>query len=282
MAHAKELTWRAQARAYRRRRGDPLTRPLRVFTLDSTTAKTDGAVTTIHVPWEPLDPGPEGALFIVDPNDGDDRNAAVDLEDPRILIRSGLDPSVSDPRFHQQMVYAVCSKIYRQFQTALGRHVAWGFDAKERGGRLVLRPHVKELGANALYEKDAGRLSFGYFPAPDEGIGRNAPQGPVFTCLSHDIISHEFTHALVDGLRSHFVIPTSSDVLGFHEGFADLVALFQHFTHKEVLEAQLRGADGNLDHAVLLANIAEEFGRTTRGQALRCALSSDVVRYRPE
>ena len=48
----------------------------------------------------------------------------------------------------------------------------------------------------------------------------------VFTCLSHDVIAHELTHALLDGMRSHFTIPTQVDVLAFHEAFADLVSGF--------------------------------------------------------
>ena len=48
----------------------------------------------------------------------------------------------------------------------------------------------------------------------------------VFTCLSHDVIVHELTHALLDGLRPHFTIPTQIDVLAFHEAFADLIACF--------------------------------------------------------
>ena len=282
MAHSDGVTWQAHVQVYRRRRGDPLTRPLKVFTRDSTTSRVDGAIATIEIPWEPLDPGPLGALFAVDPLDGEDKNGAVDLDDPRVLIRGGLDAAVSDPQFHQQMVYALCSKLYSQFEQALGRSIAWGFDSSKQNGRLLLRPHAKEIGANAAYEKDLKRISFGYFAAPEKGAGRNAPNGHVFTCLSHDIISHEFTHALLDGLRSHFSVPTSNDVLGFHEGFADLVALFQHFTYRELLEKELRRCDGDLDHSMILANLAEEFGRNTQGGPLRCAITTKVVPYSPD
>jgi hypothetical protein len=279
--YAPGVTRQAQVRPYVRRPSDPLTRPLRIFALDSSTARTDGAVTTIDVPWEPLRPGPSGALFVVDPSDGDVINSSVDLEDPRLLIQCGLEPSVSDHRFHQQMVYAVSARTYAQFQSALGRLIAWGFDA-DGPNRLTLRPHAPEFIDNAAYEKDCGRISFGYFPGPATGAGRSAPGGRVFTCLSHDVIVHELTHALLDGLRAHFDTPTSGDVLGFHEGFADLVTVFQHFTHRDVLQAQLRRSGAHLDEPGLLTNIAEQFGLTTRGRALRCAISTEVVRYRPD
>ena len=47
------------------------------------------------------------------------RKRAVD-----ILFESdlrGLDPLESDPRFHQQMVYAVAMKVLENFEEALGR-----------------------------------------------------------------------------------------------------------------------------------------------------------------
>ena len=280
--YAPGVTRQANVRTRPRRPGDPIKRALKVYTLDSSTARNDGAVATIDIPWEALTPGPVGLLFAIDPSDGDEINSSVDLDDPRLLIQGGIDPSVSNHGFHQQMVYAVSARIYAQFQAALGRVIAWGFDTEGCNGRLTLRPHAPELGPNAAYEKDKGRISFGYFPGPEGGAGRCAPGGRVFTCLSHDIIAHELTHALLDGLRSHFDVPTSGDVLGFHEGFADLVTVFQHFMHRDVLEAQLRRSDGNLSQAELLTDIATQFGLTTQGHALRCAISPEIVRYRPD
>ena len=276
------MTRQATAGARTRRPGDPLRRPLKIFTLDPETSKIDGGIATIDIPWEPLQPGPAGLLFVVDPNDGELVNAAVDLDDPRILIQGGLNPSVFDVRFHQQMVYAVSARVYAQFQAALGRLIAWGFDAPTHEGRLLLRPHVAEFGADAAYEPEFGRVSFGYFPGPDAGAGRCPPQGRVFTCLSHDAIVHEMTHALLDGLRSRFSVPTCSDVPGFHEGFADLVAVFQHFTHHEVLKKEISRTKGDLREAQLLTGLADQLGLTTRGRPLRCAVNEKVVRYRPD
>ena len=75
------------------------------------------------------------------------------------------------------------------------------------------------------------------------------PRGLIFTGLSHDVIVHETTHALLDALRSQFYAPTRPDVLGFHEGFADLVALFLHFSYPDVVEQAIRECRGNLTHA---------------------------------
>jgi hypothetical protein len=53
------------------------------------------------------------------------------------------------------------------------------------------------------------------------------------------------------------------DVLGFHEGFSDVVALLQHFSFPEVVAAGLRDARGSLSQAALLTGLAREFGYAT-------------------
>jgi hypothetical protein len=197
-------------------------------------------------------------------------------------------PSAADHRFHCQMVYAVCWSVYAAFRAALGRRIAWGFDQQDEYGitRLKLRPHAREEGANAAYDRSAGEIRFGYFDAlPGAPKGRNVPGGPVYTCVSHDIIVHELAHALIDGMRSHFLVPTGPDVLGFHEGFADLVAIFQHFSYKEVLESQIRKSENNLGNAYLLSGIAQAFGLSLgKPRVLRSAAETDGERrmYSPE
>jgi hypothetical protein len=49
---------------------------------------------------------------------------------------------------------------------------------------------------------------FGYFPAAVAEVGDNLPGGMVFTCLSHNVIAHETTHALLDGLHGRYIEPT--------------------------------------------------------------------------
>jgi quinol monooxygenase YgiN len=101
----------------------------------------------------------------------------------------------------------------------------------------------------------------------------------VFTCLSHDVIAHETTHALLDGFHRYFMEPTNPDVLAFHEAFADIVALFQHFTFPEVLAHQIAKTRGNLSSENLLAQLATQFGhaRGTHG-----ALRDAIGKYDPE
>src|SRR5262249_23263809 len=103
-------------------------------------------------------------------------------------------------------------------------------------------------------------LLLGYFPASQTAPGDNLPGGTIFCSLSHDIIAHETTHALLDGLHRRFRESTNPDVLAFHEAFADIVALFQHFTLPEALRNQIARTRGDLARQNLLGELAQQFG----------------------
>ena len=257
-------------RPYERKRSDPLYRPLRIYALDPNARRLEGAVATVNIPFEPLGPGPKAALLeVVDQDDATgETSGGVDLDDPHILIAAGRNPSVGDRFFHQQMVYAVCTSTYNVFRAALGRDPAWGFAARPGATAPLLRvrPHAFD-GQNAYYDPDSGTLNFGYFDA-DGARGRNLPHGRVFSCLSHDIVAHEMTHALLDGMRARFRLPTNPDVLAFHEGFADLVAIFLHFSYRDVVRAAIERTTGSLESDTLLLSVALQFGQTmTRSDA---------------
>jgi hypothetical protein len=241
---------------------EPTRRTLKVYALDPSAGNYVGNVMTVRIRWERgLKPGPVGRRFAVVDYDAANRcyYAPVNLDDYRVLARGGLDPSESDPRFHQQMVYAVASETVEKFEAALGRTIHW--HRADRSARamaerpagemlddiwvLKLFPHAM-VQANAFYSREARGIMFGYFRASESNPGNNLPGQLVFTCLSHDIIAHEVTHAVIDGIRTCFTEPTNPDVLAFHEAFADLTALFLHFTHKEALLDTIRKTGGNL------------------------------------
>lgn len=196
----------------------------------------------------------------------------VDLNDSYILAQDGLDPSVSDPQFHQQMVYAVIMNTIRNFEKALGRRIQWAsyqYNEKTKTGsvrrsrfvrRLRVYPHALRQ-ANAYYDPNKKSLLFGYFPAQPANPKLHLPGGTVFTCLSHDIIAHETTHGILDGLHRRYIEDTHPDTRAFHEAFADIVALFQHFTFPEVLKHQIAKTRGDLRAQNLLGELAQEFGK---------------------
>lgn len=268
----------------------PAYRPLRVYAYDPAlgasleTAGINEAV--LQVRWEDnLQPGPIGEyLEVVDIDPASQCcYAPVNLNDPYILTRSGLTPSEANPQFHQQMAYAVAMKTIEHFEKALGRVALWApreirqpskETKPEYVDRLRIYPHALRA-KNAYYSPDHKALLLGYFTSPDSG-GAGLMEGSViFTAVSHDIVAHETTHALLDGVHRRFREPTNPDVFAFHEAFADIVALFQHFTLPEALSQQIAATRGDLEKQNLLGQLAVQFGQATgRYTALRDYIGS--------
>jgi len=256
----------------------PATRPLRIYPTDPTQGYEPARKISIDVEFEPLKPGPCGDRIEVVDYDGyvGAYYEQVDLDDHAILMQGGLEPSEADPRFHQQMVYAVASRTLANFDRALGRRV--NMRKGSRLTRLRILPHAFR-GRNAFYDRDLHALLFGYFDAEAEDAGANIPGQTIYTCLSHDIIAHEMSHAVVDRLRRYFLEPTNVDVQAFHEGFSDIVALFQHFSFPDLLAGELRRARGDLRSPTLLVELARQFGFATgEGRSLRSALDDPDAR----
>jgi hypothetical protein len=132
----------------------------------------------------------------------------------------------------------------------------------------VIRPHALRQ-ANAFFSPDQIALQFGYFDVDASQAGLQMPGSRVYTCLSHDIVAHETTHAILDGMHRRFTEPSNPDVLGLHEAFADIVALLQHFTIPEILAGEIARTRGNLETESI----------PQPGGAVRAA-SADAVRFR--
>lgn len=249
----------------------PPRRRLKIFAFDPTEGRKRENQVVIDVPFERVEPGPvTERIAVVDYDVTADRYYdAVDLNDPSLLMNDGLDPNESDPRFHQQMVYAVARRVLGNFDVTLGRRIAF------RGGYpLRIFPHAMSM-ANAFYDPRLGALVFGYFSA-DDSSDAFVPGQNIFTCLSHDVIAHEMTHALLHRLKPRYLNATNPDVAAFHEGFSDLVAIFQHFSFPDILRETIRGT-GNLLEPAPLMQLAREFGLATgRPRALRSAWSPAV------
>lgn len=243
-------------------------------------------VAQVDVPADLLEPGPRGQRFhVVDydaargvlrpPVDLRDAAAAPEQHPWSYLDRFvGVDDArlVTDFDFHAQNVYAIAARTLAAFEQALGRRLAWAFP----GHQLYLVPHAFSE-ANAHYAGDDRGVFFGYLELADETI---------YTCLSHDIVAHEVTHAVLDGLRPHLIEPGLPDQAAFHEAFADIVALLSVFSVGGLVETVLGRADarGRIPAArverlqlerTALTSLAEQFGEATsgvRGSALRRSL----------
>lgn len=249
----------------------PSSRWLRTFAFDPMSTRLSGEFLTVTVPYEPdLKAGPAGELLQVvdyDPARGK-WYAPVDLNDPFILAQDGLKPAEGDPRSHQQIVYAVAMSVIERFERYLGRRFRF------RGGKkLGMVPHAFE-GRNAFFDPSREAVLFGYYRANADDPGPNLPSQIIFTCLSSDIIAHELTHGIVHRLRPYFSEATNADVFAWHEAFADLIALFQHFAYPEVVVDAVAATSAQIDVGSALFDLASEFGQSTgRGAALRSAIA---------
>jgi Subtilase family len=270
----------------------PPFRALRTYALDPSFSKRLSTEQmnelTLKVRWEELaaDDAQEAGetleteyLLIDDVDPSGKRYAPVDLSAPALLAQDGWAPSEGNPQFHQQMTYAVVMQTIEQFERALGRPVLWrARDEKTAEDafvqRLVVRPHGVAQ-ANAFYSPRDVALQFGYFDADASDPANHMPGSRIFACLSQDIIAHETTHAILDGMHRRFHDATNPDVLAFHEAFADIIALLQHFLTPELLAHEIARTRGNIAAESALGSLAVEFGRASgRRGALREAIGS--------
>jgi len=188
----------------------------------------------IEIPNELLDPGPRGYRVHVVDYDSTEDSFHGPVEIPVHLDSSGVpkDPFegksdaalLKDAGFHAWMTYGIIMKTLARFEYALGRRISWSFGSHQ----IQVAPHAF-ADANAFYSDQARGLYFGYFPSAD---GKRR----IFSCLSHEIVAHETTHALLDGLRERYTDPSSPQQAGFHEGFADIIALLSILSAPSVVE----------------------------------------------
>jgi hypothetical protein len=253
-----------------------------VLAQDPVVTGADGRplMTQVHVPADYLAPGPRSHRFFVV-----DYDAAADRLGQGLEVKPGWsfhdrfrraarrDPesAIADPAFHAQMVYAIAARTLGLFEQALGRRVPWSFPDHQ----LFLVPHAIEE-ENAFYSPEDRAILFGWFRGVDDR--------PVHTCLSHDIIAHETTHAILDGLRPGFEEPGLPDQQALHEALADVVALLSVISLKDIVQRVLRGAAPGRSARIpasevsvaalrrsVLTGVGEQFGRGVglRGRALR-------------
>jgi hypothetical protein len=258
----------------------PNTRRLTIIAQDPSVRIGNKIVTAqVDVPAEELLPGPRG--YRVSVIDYDTTSNTLyqpatfrslpngQYEDP--FAKKGDGQLLGDPRFHAQNVYAIVMRTLARFEFALGRRVGWGSE----GHQLHVAPHAFSE-ANAYYSRDDRGLFFGYF--------FGAKGNPIYTCLSHDVVAHETTHAILDGLRARYMEPSSPDQAAFHEGFSDVIALLSVFSLPDVVAALLDKKAGQgklidekyLERKALMESVlfglADEMGSEVsriRGDALR-------------
>ena len=158
----------------------PTERPLKVFAFDPSAGRLLGNIMSISLNYEELEPGPVGKKLAVVDFDGSNKTyyEPVNLDDPKILIQGGIDPTESDPRFHQQMVYAVAAQTLQRFENALGRRIHWRLSEAEGRGESL----TPELLPTPAYRDATAQSGHKYqytVTAVDRSGNESGPSSPV-------------------------------------------------------------------------------------------------------
>jgi len=264
----------------------PRTRFLTVIAKDPLTRYRHGprrgqiVTSRVRIPAESLGPGPCGyRVHVVDFDATTDTYYDTSIPEDRDLFHEPRDFKnlhaynerlLTDPTFHCQHVYGLIMQTLARFEYALGRRLAWGFKA---GHQLKVAPHAFSE-ANAFYSEEDEALLFGYFPSQDG-------ESTIFTSLSHDVVVHETTHALIDGLRTRYTDPSSPDQAAFHEGFADVVALLSIFSMPTIAEVIIDEQYGHEDTLISVKSITPEALRASIG-ALAPEVGGEISGIRGE
>ncbi|WP_247408869.1 serine protease [Bradyrhizobium sp. 76] len=251
--------------------------PIEVYFKDPAVASASegaGFDTEFTAPWEPgLRDGPTSARFaVVDYDATSNTLTPPAVWDRKCNCYRALDGSVLNSKtkdrfqYHQLSVWANLQNTLEFFESgfALGRRISWAFE----GNRLIVVPHAG-YGENAYYDRTSKSLQFYWF-----GDDKNR----VYTCLSSDIVNHEFGHALLDGLRPHFYESVDAQTAAFHEFFGDLTAIVMAFRNNAFRKVVLKESNGDLNTAQLLAGLARQFGEATSNSPyLRSALNDQTM-----
>lgn len=168
--------------------------------------------------------------------------------------------SSGDRGFQAVSAFATVLKTLHLYESpdVLGRRIRWAFD----GPQLMVVPRAGTW-KNAYYERESHSLQFFSFA----GSGR-VPI--VHTSLSHDIVSHETGHAILDAIAPHLYDCVTPQSLALHEAIGDLTALFGTLDSKPLRELLLDQTGGEIEGINAYSQVAEEFGMYTgRAGALR-------------
>jgi hypothetical protein len=259
--------------------------PVDIYVQDPRVAKEKRGVdfSEIKVRCEPdLMAGPTSARIAVVDYDGDTDKLEPAVKwnyEKRCFVfdHNGMEKPITrarcnEPQFHQVNAWATIQSVLEMYEATwvLGRSAPWAFE----GNRLIVVPHAGYM-PNAFYDRGSKSIQLYYFDGTD---------GRVYTCLSHDIITHETGHAILDGLRPGFIEDSSLQTTAFHEFVADLTAIITSLLNRElrwtVSDKFLAGLSQDPLQASLLmvSSLAEEFGHYAEGRPyLRSAENKNNV-----
>lgn len=234
--------------------------PFQVYIQDPLVAKKDpkSAIdNNFFVSWEPgITDGPTSSRFAVVDYNGDtgvllpkakwNQNEGQFYD---VKKKSLSKPNLNNLQFHQVNVWALLQRALAFFENGLGlgRPIPFGFE----GNRLIIVPHAG-YGQNAFYDRTSKSLQFYYFDTDNNDR--------IYTCLSADIVNHEFGHAVLDGIRPYFINSFLVETGAFHEFVADTTAILMLLRNNNFRRQLAEKTAGDLSKEESLAALAEEFG----------------------
>ena len=197
------------------------------------------------------------------------RDARIASGDPGI---SPVEPNAfgdfvtmpDTPQFDAVHTFAVVRQTLTMYQRSLSSSGAemplpWQWNSSIDTAPLQIFPYGLPNVMNAFYSRAQSCLKFGDF----------VPSGQserVFTCRSFDIVAHETGHAVLDGLKPHWLLADSPPQTGgLHESFGDLTAIFLALFQLDQCEAVVAQTKARLHDKTFLADIAEQFGLALGG-----------------
>ncbi|HEX5715165.1 MAG TPA: serine protease [Thermoanaerobaculia bacterium] len=258
------------------RRESALQIPFTTYMQDPAFAKDNPALAFdehLFVDWEPgLADGPTSARFAIVDYNADTDELTPPAEWDEKLQKFVIGNQVIElktahlPQFHQVSVWAILQRALEFFEggIALGRRIPWAFE----GNRLIVVPRAG-YGENAFYDRDSKSLQFYYFGS-DPDI--------VYTCLSTDIVRHEFGHAVLDGIRPLYNESSLVQTGAFHEFIGDLTAILLTLQNADLRRYVEIETDEDLAKPNAIGAIAEEFGKHVSDRPyLRTAFNEDKM-----
>lgn len=151
-----------------------------------------------------------------------------------------LEPG--DPSFDQAHAYACVRLALDVWEGYLGRAVPWHF------GRRMLE--IGLLGQTY----DNGEVGWGWL---ELGWDLSPDRPPHAFARNLDVIAHEVGHLIVYGIIGEPPVDLDAEYAGFHESFADLVALLTAAHLDPVVDQVMERARGNLYGANELNRLGE-------------------------